>query len=249
MSKLFNDDTTTVEETIVIPTDDPLAPFKAKYTDEAGIAKALVTKEEYIKRLERENAEARVELAARSNVEDVVDRLLKSKPATPLTPPGETNPQGQQTGSQPQTSTQGLTAEDVEKLLAQREQEATAKANQKYTIEKLTERYGKDYVSVVQAKAKEMGESMEFFETLAQTRPAVLLNLLGPAPAQQQSTFKPQTVNTTGQTLGMQNSPVRTEKYYQELKKRIPISEYLSPKIQNQRYADSMKLGEAFFDV
>lgn len=247
MPALFKDETE-VEETIVIDPNDPLAAFKAKYTDEAGIAKALVTKEGYIKRLERENAEARVEIAARANVEDVVDRLIKSKPANPLIPPVETNPPGQQNGSQPPTSTQGLTAEDVEKLLAQREQEATAKANQKYTVERLTERYGKDYISVVQAKAKEIGESMDFFEALAQTRPAVLLNLLGPAPAQAPATFKPQTVNTTSTVLGTQQNSGRTHKYYENLKKTNP-TEYFKPKTQNMMYQDSMKLGEAFFDV
>lgn len=243
MTKLFTD-VDQVEE-IVIDQNDPLAPFKAKYTDDAGIAKALVEKDNFIRQLQKENAEARVEIAARVNVEETVDRLLAAKVNPPITPDG-TPPSGQPNGT-PQAST-GLTAEDVEKLLAQREQEGKAKANQAYTLKELEARYGPAYISVVTAKAKEMGESMEYFETLAQTRPAVLLNLLGPAPARTESAFKPQVLNTTSQALGMQQSPNRTQKFYAQLKASKP-SEYFSPKIQNQMYADSMKLGEAFFDV
>lgn len=248
MSKLFTDDETEVEP-IVIPTDDPLAPFKAKYTDETGIAKALIAKDDHIKRLERENAEARVALAASSNVEEVVDRLLKAKitanPPTNL----ENNPQGQPNGNTSQSTSTGLSAADVEKMLAEREQQSKAKSNQEFVIKELTNRYGPDYTRVVAQKAKEMGESMDFFEALAQTRPNVLLNLL-PAPTQQKDpVFTPAPLNTTGHTLGSHTTAERTQRYYQELKKKMPISEYLSPKIQNQMYADSMKLGEKFFDV
>lgn len=245
MSKLFNTDDDQVEE-IVIPTDDPLAPFMAKYTDAQGIAKALVAKDAHIKNLERENAEARVEIAARSNVEETVDRLLQAKSVNPPITPGETNPPGQPNGSN--TASTGLTAADVEKLLAQREQETKAKANQDYIRKELEARYGKEYPSVVAAKAKEIGESMEFFEALAQTRPAVLLNLLGPAPARQDPVFKPQVLNTTGTALGMTQPATRTQKHYAQLKKTNP-AEYFKPKTQNQMYEDSMKLGEAFFDV
>lgn len=248
MTKLFNDETEV--ETIVIPTDDPLAPFKTKYTDEAGIAKALVAKDDHIKRLERENAEARVELAARTNVEEVVDRLLKAKDANPPNNLENTNNSGQPNGTPP-TST-GLTAAEVEKMLAERDQQSKAKSNQDFIVKELTNRYGPDYTRVVAQKAKEMGESMEFFEALAQTRPNVLLSLL-PAATQQQKdqVFTPSSsaVNTTGTTLGLHSSTERTQRYYQDLKKKMPIAEYLSPKIQNQMYQDSMKLGEKFFDV
>jgi hypothetical protein len=246
MTKLFADDLDDEPE-IVIPEDDPLKPFLEKYKDPLGIAKSFVEKERFIKQLQGENAGLRVEAVTRKSVEETVDRLLnKQKIEVPNTQV-ETDPASQQ-NRQP-TST-GLSLEDVEKLLDKKTQEAKAVQNSQYVRQELEKLYGNVWVDKVKAKAKELGESVEFIDTLAQTKPQVLLKLFQPQQTQaapKASLFN-SSVNTTQQTLGNGASQERTMKFYNDLRNK-DRNQYMTPKVQNQMHQDALRLGEAFFDV
>lgn len=244
MTKLFTDDDLEETPEVVIPDDAPLAPFLEKYKDEKGVAKAIVEKDTFITRLQRENAEFRAKAVNEGNVAEIVDRLLASR-NTPNPELG--TPPGSQQSEQPQTPS-GISIADVEKLLAQRDQQNAAQTNAGTVRTELEKLYGPNWVNEVKKKAKEMGESLEFMETLAQTKPAVMLKLFTTVPEPQRAPLFNSSVNTTAATLNTGQATQRTMKYYQALRAKDP-KQYDTPKVQNQMHKDALQLREAFFDV
>ncbi len=246
-NKLFDDNLDDNEEVIQIPDDDPLKPFKEKYHDDKGIAKALVEKENFINQLKKETAGLRSELASRSKVEETVDRLLSMK-----TTDSNSNPPAQN-GGQPATSNasetkQGLTIEEVEALLTKRQADAQAAQNLEVTKQKLQETYGNDWQKVVAKKGKEIGESAEFFDALARKNPNALFALLGtPEKKPSAPSLFDSTVNTTSQVLNTDSSGDRNFAYYEKIRKQN-AAEYWSPRVQNQLHKDALRLGPAFFN-
>lgn len=259
-----NDDTSAV----TIPDDKPLSPFLEKYKDEKGVAKAIVEKDSFIRRLQSETAGLRAEIASRGRVEDIVDRLLSSQNTTSRQPAGgTTNAAG--TGANdggeapPNTQTSGLTEQDVLNLLARKEAEVISAANLRRTKEMLTEKFGDEWVAIIKKKAKEIGETPEFFDAIAKKNPQAVIALVSgesgaqTKPPQQTSalfnntaaTATPQ--NTTARVLGSNartNYGARTAAYYGKMKKDNPTV-YWSPKIQNQMHNDALAQGPDFFDT
>lgn len=246
-NKLFEDDLDDNEEVIQIPDDDPLKPFKEKYHDEKGIAKAIVEKENFINQLKKETAGLRSELASRSKVEETVDRLLSMKTNDGVTTtPAQTG--GEPTKTNASETKQGLTIEEVEALLAKKQADALAAQNLSLTKQKLEETYGSDWQKVVAKKGKEIGESAEFFDALARKNPNALFALLGaPEKKPAEPSLFESTVNTTSQVLNTNGSSERNYTYYEKIKKQN-AQEYWSPRVQNQMHKDALRLGPAFFN-
>lgn len=246
MTKLFTDDDNSDEPIIEIPTDAPLSPFLEKYKDEAGVAKAIVEKDTFIARLQRENAQFRASQVNDTNVAEIVDRLLAQRNTIP-NPPVDTSLAGQP-NEPTQPTSQGISLEDVEKLLDKKAQTVKAEQNANYVRAELEKQLGSNWQQEVRKKAKEMGESAEFMDTLAQTKPTVLLKLFEtPASPAQRPTLFNSTVNTTASALQQQPTQ-RTMRYYQALKAK-DLVQYNSPQVQNQMHKDALQLREAFFDT
>lgn len=245
MTKLFTD--VDLEETnieIEIPDDAPLKPFLEKYKDEKGVAKAIVEKDTFINRLQRENAEFRAKAVNEGNVAEIVDRLLASR-STPNPELG--TPPGSQQSEQPQTPS-GISIADVEKLLAQKDQQNAAQQNAAYVRTELEKLYGPNWAVEVKKRAKELGETTEYVEVLAQTKPNLMLKLFAPQAEGPKPTLFQSSVNTTAATLNAGSVTQRTMKYYQALKAK-DFKQYSTPAVQNQMHKDALQLREAFFDV
>ena len=131
--------------------------------------------------------------------------------------------------------------------MQEREQEVKAKTNADYVRKELEKLYGPEWVNQVKSKAKELGESIEFIDTMAQTKPNVLLKLFTQQAAPQKaSLFSGQ--NTTQQTLNLGSTQERTMSYYHKIRDKDRTA-YMTPKVQNEMHKDALRLGEAFFDV
>lgn len=242
--KLFDEDDDTLEtpDEVTIPDDEPLKPFLEKYKDPKGIAAALVEKDRFINQLKGENAELRTEVVTRGKVDEALDRLLQSKPNTPKVPDG-TDRLGEGEGA----SKPSLTEDDVKRVLAQERANLVAQNNLVRTKELLKELYGNNYTKVLTDKAKELGESKEFFEALAMKNPNAVIAMLGaPVPAKKTVGASPSGLNTTDMTLRNDSGTDRSYSYYQKLKKDNPSS-YWSPAVQNQMHKDAIRLGEKFY--
>ena len=246
-NKLFEEDLFDDEEEVIeVPEDDPLAPFVVKYHDEKGIAKALIEKDNFIKRLQRETAELRTEVAGRSRVEDVVDRLLSQKNQQPASNQGQPNPGEADNGNGSQK--QGLSEADVRAIMDGERNKLIAEQNIATAKAKLTELFGEDWPKVVAKKGKEIGESTEFFDALARKNPNALLAMLGvPEKKPSGPTLFEGTVNTTSTVLKTgEGTSQRNQSYYNKLKSTSP-KDYWSPRVQNQMHKDAIALGPSFF--
>jgi len=250
-NKLFTDDDLDddlIEETVEIPEDNPLAPFMEKYHDEKGLAKAIVEKESFIQRLKRENAELRGEVTARSRVEDVVDKLLQTRPQNTQSNSGAQIPDenSNENGSQ---ITKGLTEDDVKRIMEHERAAAKAELNVKVTKDKLQELYGANWQKVLIAKGKELGESAEFFDALARKNPNAVIALVANTQMEKKpagATLFNDGVNTTATALQQTNSAARNQAYYSKLKAADP-KRYWTPAVQNQMHKDALAQGPSFF--
>ena len=247
-NKLFEEDLFEDEEEVIeVSDDDPLAPFVAKYHDEKGIAKALIEKDNFIKRLRRETAELRTEVVGRSRVEEVVDRLLSQRNQPPAG--NQSQPNADDAGSGNGLVKQGLTEEDVRSILDGERNKLIAEQNVKTAKAKLQELFGDDWVKVVAKKGKEIGESQEFFDALARKNPNALIAMLGvPSAKPREPALFDGTVNTTSTVLNTGGgNTVRNQAYYNKLK-ATNAKDYWTPRVQNQMHKDAIDQGPSFFN-
>ena len=249
--KLFDTDEefTETEEPLQIPEDNPLQPFLAKYKDEAGIARTIIEKENFINQLKRENAELRVDLTSRSKVEETVDRLLSGKTSSGTTQQTTTST-GETSNENTNSTKPGLTEDDVKRILERERAAMQAEQNVNIAKKKLEEAYGADWQKVIAKRGKELGESKEFFDALAKKNPNALMAILGPSEKPKASTpgLFDNSVNTTSQTLSVTGgTQVRNESYYKNLKTKNS-AEYWSPRVQAQMHKDAIAQGASFFN-
>jgi hypothetical protein len=140
-----------------------------KYGSLEDAIKALKHSQEYIPSLKSELStkdeeimKLRAELEARKSVEELV-----SQSATP------------QEVNQPQ----GLSEEDIEKLLesklTQRQQQELASSNLNSVVSTLKQRYGEHTQAKIQEKAAELGYKPSELQKLAEKSPKLVLSLFG----------------------------------------------------------------------
>lgn len=116
--------------------------------------------------------------------------------------------------------------------------------NANFVKNKLKERFGDNYPTVVNQQINDLGLSTEDFNALARKSPAALLKTLGV-----EETSKERYQNPIRGTSGFSPKvePKRTWSYYQSMKKENPRL-YHDPKITTQMEHDAMELGDAFMD-
>jgi DNA repair exonuclease SbcCD ATPase subunit len=164
----------------VNPFADQLASIKTeegkqKYATIEEAIKGLAHSQQYIPELkgtlsekEQEIASLRAELEKREAVEQVVSRLSQTQ-----------EPVEQVANQQPMQ--QGLTQEDVEKLVASQLSQVEAQKTQSQNLESVNSsiraKYGENASKVVQDKAAELGTTPQELQKLASQNPAMVMAL------------------------------------------------------------------------
>lgn len=224
-----------------------------KFKSPQDLAKGKLESDAFIQKLQRENAELKNDLLSKGRLDDAIDKLLKAQSARTEggSNSGDNNNSGEpaDNNGNPSLTEKGLTREDLEALLSERENVAKQEQNLKHAKVLLAEKVGPDWQKKLLQKAKEIGESPEFFEDIAKRNPQALLAFVAPAPATKPATGSglfQSSVNTTPNTMTANNSSVRDKKFYDDLKKRDAAT-YWSNKTQVQMHKDALELGEAFF--
>jgi len=143
-----------------------------KYDSVDKALEALKHSQSYIPELkstlsvkDQEIEKLKEELAKRSAIEDVVEKLTAEK--------------GQQE-STPQA--QGLSKQDVEELLLSKQLEKSKEENEKAVSESLFSTYGDKTQEVVAQKAAEIGMSVEELQDLARRSPQAAMTLFNVKP-------------------------------------------------------------------
>lgn len=248
---LFSGDQTTPAPAENVDYEAELIGEGKRYKDVKVAAKALVDKDQYIARLERENEAARSALKGEQKIDDLLTQL-KSVKAPVVSPPSNLDNQpGEPAGNQnanpnPNTPPQ-LSMTDVEALLEKKELQKARTNNFNYSVEKVKEAFGADYKATLATVTQNLGVEPDFLNNLAATQPQVFLKLVGADNVVRNSSVTPpSTVRTAGLGAGG-TSDGKNAAYYSKLRKQVGDAEYFSPKIQNELHRNAQRLGEAFF--
>lgn len=251
-NKLFTDldDPTELEDgelQIEIPDDNPFANIVGDdklYRTQQDVAKALIEKENFIRKLKNDNAVLRSEVSTRSRVEEAIDKMLKTNtnPASnPVTPPGNgTNAANGDDGS---NTNKGFSEADVLALLEKREKERAYSANAEQAKKALVEKYGADASRVLKQRATELGTTEEALSGLARTTPSAFLALFPDVVKKPEPGIPATSVNQTARPV---SANPRNKKYYDDILKKDPKA-YLSRDTQLQMHRDAIELKEAFY--
>lgn len=220
------------------------------WKDPEIIAKGKLESDQHIANLERQLKEMTEDFTKKQAEQDYAKKLLEElqngKPpevsAGSSSPKEEANTQTENTTLDP-----SKLEELIHKTLDQRTQAQIAADNVRKVDAHLSETYGTEAGKTVQAKAQELGLSVDYLKGIAEQSPDAFFNLMG-TPKPQQSSAPPKgSVNA----MAAQGSGDRTYAYYRNLRKENP-SQYYKASVQQQLMKDAEKAageGKDFFQT
>lgn len=221
-----------------------------KFKDPEALAKGKAESDAFILQLQQELAALRQDVTARANLEEIIHDLKKSQQAPASNPgsPGQANEDDKTGASAP-------SLEDIKRLVTQEltstQKQLQAEQNIRASEQELTKVWGNQTRSKLDARAKELGVSLEFLKSIAATTPKAFLEMVGATQqvsplvdnvAPPRSTLSPSPSTSAPMTIGTH----KTEAYYKKLRKDNP-SLYWSSEVQVQEMGDAIALGEKFF--
>lgn len=246
---VFDPTTETTPDTVTLET---LVGEGKKYATPDDVAKAKVHADLFIEQLKAENAGLREDLALRLTAEEQLSQFAARQTAAPVRQ-DEQRPATQA----PAVPDPAIKKEDlaslVREITSQERQAEQALRNANEIEARMLAEFGDEQTAnrIVQAKAQELGVSVEFLQSVALQSPKAFFTTLGLEAAKDVAT--PQTrgkqdVNTEAFMRQNANTtaPVGSYKYYEDLRKNDPKT-YWSPKTQNQIYGDRLRLGDDFW--
>lgn len=215
------------------------------WKDPETLAKGKLEADGYIKSLEDQLKQLREDLGKQEYSKQLLDQLQNKATQPTSVNTGVTN--NNNGGTNTDGNTQPQVSEDtlkslVEQTLTQRDKDNSVKQNLSVVDEELQKAYGTEAPVVVQAKAKELGLTVQRLQEIAAESPTAFFNLIG----EPQKAFQPMvqgTIRTEG--VNMQTSAERDWAYYQNLR-RTNKQLYYSPKVQRQLMDDKQRLGAKF---
>lgn len=215
-----------------------------KYRSNEDLIKAVIEKDRFIGQLQGENGELRQTV---SKITPPVDRSAEilakmeelARSRTQIT---ERQPEPEVT--ERIVETKGLTVDDVDRLLNEREQRRSRTQNVEAVKEELTKRYGPNFQEVLNTLAGKLGVGREFLEQTAAASPQAFLRLVETEKAP--SVFTPPASSRTVD-FAPQGAQHQKDSYYKKMA-RDNVKEFNKPAVQSQMMKDGLALGEAFFD-
>ncbi|MGE3523031.1 MAG: hypothetical protein AB7I96_09220 [Candidatus Dadabacteria bacterium] len=209
---------------------------KYKTPDEA--LQSVPHAQEHIRKLEQTLNEMRDELASRSKLDDLIQRLDTQ------------NSMGN--GGEPSTSAQPVESFDplkvqslLDEMLTKRELEAKTKANLGQVVTSLKAQFGDQAEAAYVAKARELGLSKQEFDQIAARSPQMVLAHF-PKQESRGNVATRSDVNPAALPSIGGNAKPGTHAWYKELRKADPKS-YFSKEVQVRMHEDAQRLGADFY--
>lgn len=227
------------------PEDREALTLKWKDKSPEEIIKAKVDSDLYIRELtstmdqmRQDLMETRDRANQQAKLQDLIDRL--ETPREPVATPNAND-----NANQP-----AFDMTEIESLVQQKiqETELSKKANDNFKLveNKLKEKFGPSYQTMLKEKAGNLGLTMEDVDSLARKAPNAFFNTLGLNDTNDSSFQAPPRSNVSTNSF-TPNVKQRTWTYWQEMRKTDPKA-YYEPKNSLQRMKDAETLGEAFKD-
>lgn len=237
-----------------------------KFRSVDDLARGKIESDRFITQLQKQNAEMQSLIEKQEEADkDRIDRLIQKLEndqanSTTLegTPPmnntgeaGNTNPMTQEPTNVKEESVD--IESTVDKLLRQREAQSNRDRNVQVTSNKLNELYGDRSASVVKDVASKMGVSVEWMEDIAGQNPDAFFKLVGvngkDNSSNGETSFGSRTTNSnTEMNPSSQNTTVRNNSYYMDLKKKNGNSWFYKPEVQKMMWKDAEALGRNFLN-
>lgn len=214
-----------------------------KWTDPEVIAKGKIDADNYIEELEAKIAE----LSKKANQGDKIDELL-TKIGQEAAKTTDAKPSLTDSGTEGVKTKLDLSEDQiqslVEKTLTDRERNQTATQNIEQVNTQLDELYGTEAKAKVEERAKALGLSVDTLKDLAVKSPSAFFALIGAEPKEYRPQFNG-SVRTESVTA--QASGERTNRFYQDLRKKQP-RQFYSSTVQQQMMTDRNRLGDKFYN-
>lgn len=145
-----------------------------------------------------------------------------------------------------------LDPKEIESLVSKQiqEHESNRKQTDNFNIvkNKLIERYGRNYQTVLADQISELGLTEADVDALARKSPNAFFKTMGlDQPVKTENFQAPPRTQQRSDNFAPRGEKKRSWSYYQELKKSNPRL-YLDPKIAVQMHKDAQEMGEAFYD-
>lgn len=225
---------------------DEQAPEAPKTPEiDPAIAKRLEDKDAYIAQLQGETAEMRAELSRKANLEEMLEEARRNAAKPPERPADE----GKQPASEPHKPlNEDELVERVIKAQEARTQEHQAKANVDLAAARLIELFGTEEAAakVVADRASELNIGVKFLMDTAKQSPEAFYELMKLQTAPKQALAPNSNVNAAALAAHAPGVKEGTHAYYEKLRSELG-SAFYTPKIQNQRMKDRVRLGDAFY--
>lgn len=195
-----------------------------KFGDTEALAKGKLDSDAFIAKLQSEQAELRAELDKRMTSEEVLAKIQEANSANQTM--GE--------NTTPQLS-EDKVAELVKSTLESTRTEESKGSNLRSVDAKLVEMYGEKAGAMLHQKAQELGISVDFLQSVAETSPNAFFNTIGVQAPVKSPTVNTGTVNTEALVNVNASSTISAESkaYYDQMRKENP-KEYWKPDVQNK---------------
>lgn len=221
-----------------------------KFKDLETLARSKYESDLYVKTLEKQKDELRndyltlkADYEARAKLEELLDQYRSEPPKRDDTHEEPPVKNVNERPYDPNELKEAARKEILEIRQAEKEQ-----ANFNLVEEKLTERYGKDYPTVLKKQIQDLDLTSDYVDRLARQSPKAFFKTLGlDEPPQTENFQAPPRSNQRSDNFKPTGAKKRTWSYYQELKKSDPKL-YFDPKTAVQMHDDAVELGTAFED-
>lgn len=207
--------------------------------------KRLQDKDAFIGQIQNENAEMRQRLAEL----EAERRLEEARHRAANPPPSPSAHKAVDEPAKPEINPDEL----VERVLEAQERKtkkAQAEANIAAVSARLVETFGSESAAsaYVQERAQALGVGVSFLQDAAASSPNAFYELIKLEAQKPSATPAPRSeVNPAALQKHAPGVKEGTHAYYENLRKQIGDAAFYTPKIQQQRFADRQRLGEAFY--
>ena len=212
-----------------------------KFSDAAALAKGKAQSDAFILQLQAEMKELREDLAKRTTVEQFVDQLASRQPASTVVQPVQL---------ENDDNDNPLTEADIRRLAREAYIEDQTRRTQESNFAKaqalLAAEFGQNYVPVLQARARELGLSEEFLNSVAAQSPEALLKLVSQKESTVSNSHAPPRTNLNNQN-SREDSAIKNKAYYDKMRTTDP-KRYHSYEVTVERHRQAQRLGESFFN-
>lgn len=213
-----------------------------KFADDEALAKGKWESDQFIARLQSEQEELRKELSTRMTLEEFWEKTHQN--------PKTNEEQGTPPPGEPKAQSNAPTKEEIAELVRQQLSEVTTQSqkvrNVEFVKQELTKTFGPNFSEKLRQRAEELGSSIEFLGSMAETQPKAFLTLMTGGVVHTTPPQHDAPPRTQVRTEGPSPKMGKTFKDFERMRRENPTL-YWQASTQQEIFKAAKELGEAFY--